>query len=193
MSIQEKESRIVVLGGQSQSGSYLLRLRVRQDLRLPFGRFKKGKMISVPAGEYIYVGSALAKKGGVSLGRRLVRHATRTGAKEPHKIRAYMLNFFKTIGLGAGNLLPKNGKHLFWNVDHLLDQESVDLVGAIVIRADKRLERELGQLLESEPGVHIFEKGLGANDVPGNTHILRLEADDEWWRSLPNKLKRYLI
>jgi Uri superfamily endonuclease len=193
MSIREKEFRIVILGGQSQSGSYLLRLRVHENLRLPFGRFKKGKVISVPAGEYIYVGSALAKKGGVSLGRRLVRHATRTGAKQPHKIRSYMLNFFKTIGLGAGDLLPKNGKHLFWNVDHLLDHELVDLVSAIVIRSEKRLERELGQLLESEACIHIFEKGLGANDVPGNTHILRVEADERWWLSLPDKLECFLI
>jgi hypothetical protein len=38
-----------------------------------------------------------------------------------------MLDLFHTIGLGAGNLLPKNGKHLRWNVDHLLDVTSVKL------------------------------------------------------------------
>jgi len=182
---------MIVLGGESQAGSYLLRIRVHADVCLQFGRFKRGKRIAVPAGEYIYVGSALGKRGGASLGRRLVRHATRTGAKTPHEIRAEMLDFFKTIGLGTGNLLPKNGKRLFWNIDHLLDHESAELVGAFIIRSEMRLERALGQFLEQEPCTQVLEKGLGANDVPGNTHLLRVpisDRDETWWDSLPDRL-----
>jgi Uri superfamily endonuclease len=185
--------RVAVFGGDSQAGSYLLRIRVSVDMSLTFGRFNRGKEIAVPAGEYVYVGSALAAKGGVSLGRRLVRHATRSGTKPPHVIRAEMLEVFRAIGLGLGELLPKEGKRLFWNVDHLLDHEVVEIAGIFVLRSELRLEREMGQLLEQEPCTRVIERGLGANDVAGNTHLLRVEADDSWWRSLPEKLQCLLL
>lgn len=181
-------SRIVVLGDASRAGSYLLRIRLSTDLLLAFGRFKGGKLIEAPAGEYLYVGSALAARGGVSLARRLVRHATRTGDAAPHAIRAEMLSLFPRIGLGTGDLLPRGGKTLFWNVDHLLDRPEADLVGVVALRCERRLERELGQLAERDPTTELIERGLGANDVPGNTHILRARGGDSWWEALPNSL-----
>ena len=57
---QQLVAEIVVRGGESQAGSYLLRIRVSEDLSLSFGRFNRGKEIAVPVGEYVYVGSALA-------------------------------------------------------------------------------------------------------------------------------------
>jgi Uri superfamily endonuclease len=185
-------SSIVVLGDESRAGSYLLRVRLAADLLLAFGRFRGGKVIDLPAGDYLYVGSALAARGGVSLARRLVRHATRTGEKAPHAIREGMLDRFAEIGLGEGNLLPRNGKTLFWNVDHLLDRTEAEIVGVIALRGDRRLERELGQFVECDPATAVFERGLGANDVPGNTHILRLHAGDDWWGALPHSLARFI-
>jgi Uri superfamily endonuclease len=185
-------SQIVVLGGGSQAGSYLLRVRLASDLLLAFGRFKGGKVIDVPAGEYLYVGSALAIRGGVSLARRLVRHATRTGERPPHAIRSEMLVEFARLGLGAGELLPRNGKTLFWNVDHLLDREEAELAGVIALRCDRRLERELGQFVGQDPVTEVIERGLGANDVPGNTHLLRLHAEDDWWSALPDLLACFI-
>lgn len=183
---------IVVLGGESRAGSYVLRVRLSSDLLLAFGRFKSGKVVDVRAGDYLYVGSALAARGGVSLARRLVRHATRTGEKAPHAIRESMLVRFTEIGLGEGDLLPRNGKTLFWNVDHLLDRTEAEIVGVIALRGDRRLERELGQFVESDPSTAVIERGLGANDVPGNTHILRLLAGDDWWSALPHSLARFI-
>ena len=177
---------LTVLGEASPSGSYVLRIAVAAGIELAFGRFKRGKSVFLPSGEYVDVGSALGKTGSVTLGRRLVRHATRTGSKPPHAIRAAMLEHFPTLGLSS--LLPVNGKHLFWNVDHLLDRQDVDLMGAILIRSTVRMERELGQFLERDPVTVVVEPGLGANDVPGNTHILRVEADESWWCELPSRL-----
>ncbi len=183
---------IVVLGDHTQSGSYILRLNISERLQISFGRFKKGKVIQVPAGECIYIGSALGRKGGTSLGRRLVRHATRTGRQRPHPIRADLINYFQTIGLGQGDLLPKGEKKLFWNIDHLLDQPGVTLTHVILIRSPLRLEPQLGQRLEQDPCTHILEKGLGANDVPGNTHLLQVKADEAWWLSLLDALHQSL-
>ncbi len=181
------------MGGDSQAGSYLLCIQVSEDLSLSFGRFNRGKEIAVPTGEYVYIGSALASKGSVSLGRRLVRHATRSGTKPPHAIRAVMLEVFQLIGLGSGDLRLKGAKRLFWNMDHLLDHEAVEITGVFVLRSETRLERELGQFLEQEPCTQILERGLGANDVPGNTHLLRAEADEAWWLALPEKLQCLLL
>ena len=158
----------------------------KKDTALRFGRFKKGKLISTPAGEYAYIGSALAEKGATTLARRLVRHATRSGDQRPHRIREAMLCRFAECGLGDENLLPRHGKTLHWNVDFLLDLPSAELVGVVAIRSRERLEDRLAKQLEEDPHTGIIERGLGANDVPGNTHVLYVRATEAWWASLPN-------
>lgn len=181
--------KIIVIGENTQGGTYILRILLQRDIDLQFGRFKKGKMIHLPAGVYTYVGSALSEKGATSLARRLVRHATRTGDKPAHRIREQMLNRFQEIELGPLNPLPKNGKKLFWNIDHLLDLDIVEIINVIVLRSTERLESTIVEYLENDPETQVIEKSLGANDSPKNTHILHINADEQWWLTLSNNLK----
>lgn len=183
---------VFIIGDKSQAGTYVLRIRLREDTSLQFGRFKKGKLISLPAGDYAYVGSALSEKGATSLARRLVRHATRSGDKRPHGIRTTMAEQFAECGLGHGNLLPRRGKTLFWNIDFLLDLEAAEIEGFSAIRSSERLEDRLAKKLEQDPHTQVIERGLGANDVPGNTHVLRVCADETWWRSLPEEFENMI-
>jgi Uri superfamily endonuclease len=162
-------------------------MQVREQISIPFGRFKKGIPITIPAGECLYIGSAMN-----GLGRRLVRHATRSNHKPPHHIRQHMLEQFPATGLGKGSLLPAGNKKLHWNVDHLLDREQVELTHVIIIRSLEPFEATLGRFLEAESCTSIFEKGLGANDIPGNTHLLGADADETWWHSLPARLSERL-
>ena len=178
----------LIIGDESQAGTYILRIRLKKDTALRFGRFKRGKLIALPAGEYAYVGSALSEKGATMLARRLVRHATRSGDQNPHRIRETMLRQFAECGLGDGNLLPQRGKTLHWNVDFLLDLPSAELMGISAIRSRKRLEDRLAKQLEEDPHTGVIERGLGANDVPGNTHLLHVNATEAWWASLPTLL-----
>ena len=186
---------IVIIGDESHvensrngAGTYILRIRLKEGATLRFGRFKKGKLILLPAGEYAYVGSALAEKGATMLARRLIRHATRSGDQGPHRIREEMLHRFAECGLGDENLLPRRGKTLHWNVDFLLDLPSAELVGLFAIRSRERLEDRLAKQLEEDSHTGVIERGLGANDVPGNTHLLHVSAAEAWWASLPNLL-----
>ena len=180
---------IHVIGRNSQAGTYILRIRLKENTTLQFGRFKRGKLISLPTGAYTYVGSALSEKGAISLARRLVRHATRSGDKPPHAIREAMINRFAECGLGSGNLLPRRGKTLYWNVDFLLDLQSAEIINIFAIRSAERLENGIAKWLEGDPQTTIIEPGLGANDVPGNTHLLRVREDRTWWRSLANNIQ----
>ncbi len=182
---------VVIIGDESQAGTYILRIHLKDDTSLKFGRFKKGKLISLPAGDYAYVGSALSEKGATSLARRLVRHATRSGDKQPHRIREKMLEHFVERGLGNGNLLPRQGKTLFWNIDFLLDLDTAEIVGFLAIRSPERLEDSLAKWLELDSHTQVIERGLGANDVPGNTHLLRVCADESWWGTLPAELAHW--
>ena len=179
---------LTILGDTTQAGTYLLRIHVTQPLNMQFGRFKKGKLIAVPEGEYLYLGSALGKRGAVSLARRLVRHATRSRPHPPHTIRAPLLTLCEEIGLGQGDLRPKQGKTCHWNIDYLLDHLTVHLTHIIAIRNPRRLEADLAQQLAHMPETHILEKGLGANDLPGSTHLLRVTGDEAWWIALPEKI-----
>ena len=180
--------QITIIGADSQAGSYLLRIQVTTPLKLSFGRFRKGKRIVVPAGTYVYIGSALGQKGATSLGRRLVRHATRSTPKPPHDIRSHLLDHFQILGLGQGDLRPQRDKTLYWNVDHLLDRVNVHLTHVIAMRSPERIEAQLGQFLMQDSTTHIVEAGLGANDIPGNTHLLGVNADEAWWLQLPDRL-----
>jgi len=183
---------IVIIGDDSQAGTYLLRIHLKENITLKFGRFKKGKLISLPIGDYVYIGSALSEKGATSLARRLIRHATRTGDKRPHPIREKMINRFIECGLGPRDLLPKHGKTLYWNVDFLLDLPSVELTNIFAIRSAERLENRLAKRLERDPHTEIIERGLGANDAPGATHLLRIRENRMWWASLTDKVKSVL-
>lgn len=188
-----KIPNIIFIGDNSQAGTYILRIRLQEDTKLQFGRFQKGKLISLPAGDYTYVGSALSRKGSTSLARRLVRHATRSKDKPSHLIREHMLKQFREYGLGPPDPIPKNGKRLYWNVDFMLDLELVEIVKVIVIRSSERLESLLAKFLEDNTETEIIEKGLGANDSPGNTHILRLYGDDAWWVAIANDIKNNFV
>ncbi|MDE0467235.1 MAG: DUF123 domain-containing protein [Candidatus Poribacteria bacterium] len=172
---------IHIIGDESQAGTYVLRIRLKEDTTLQFGRFKKGKWISLLAGDYTYVGSALSEKGPTSLARRLIRHATRSRDKPPHIIREKMIHQFTECGLGSGNLLLRQGKTLHWNVDFLLDLQSAEIVNIFAIRSPERLENRIAKWLERDPRTDIIEQGLGANDAPGTTHLLRLRSDDMGW------------
>lgn len=177
-----------VLGDNSRTGTYILRISVSHSLHLSFGRFKAGKEISIPKGEYLYIGSALGRPEATPLARRLIRHASRSGKNLPHPIRDYLLAQFFHIGLGSGNLLPKSGKKLFWNIDHLLDRSEANITGLVLIRSEKRLEGGIAKRLMQDAQTHIVEKGLGANDAKGETHFLGLKADAGWWQKLSGDL-----
>lgn len=185
--------KISILGNDSQAGTYVLRIRLSENTKLKFGRFKKGKLISLSAGDYTYVGSALSEKGSTSLARRLVRHTTRTETKPYHRIRDEMLNQFSVSGLGPQDPLPKKGKKLFWNIDHLLDLEIAEIINVLAIRSSERLESTLGKHLEHKKETLIIEKGLGANDSPNNTYILRVIKDDSWWLSLVDEIQTHIL
>ncbi|MYF99645.1 DUF123 domain-containing protein, partial [Candidatus Poribacteria bacterium] len=181
---------ILIIGENSQAGTYILRIRLKESIKLKFGGFKKGKLIPLPAGDYTYVGSALSEKGSTSLARRLVRHTTRTGNKPPHTIRDDMIKEFNKSQLGPPNPLPISGKNLFWNIDYFLNLEVAEIINVIAIRSSERLENTISEFLESNPDTHIIEKSLGANDSPQHTHILSVNDDDNWWNSIADCLQR---
>ena len=183
---------IVIIGDDSQAGTYILRIHLKENTTLQFGRFKQGKRISLPIGDYVYIGSALSEKGATSLARRLIRHATRSGDKPPHTIQKKMINRFIECGLGPRDLLPKHGKTLHWNIDFLLDLQSAEIINIFAIRSTERLENRLAKRLEQDPQTEIIERGLGANDAPGATHLLRIRENRMWWASLTDKVKRVL-
>ncbi len=187
MQVIKKIPEIVVLGDNFQCGSYILRIQLEEAVNLRFGRFKKGKLIHLPLGEYAYVGSAFS-----SLASRLIRHATRSENQPPHHIQTEMIECFKRIGLGKRNLLPKRAKKKHWNIDYLVDLQTAEIVSVFLIRSDRKLESTLGKLLENDAHAHVFEKGLGASDLPGHTHILRVVADEIWWCALADRLGMFL-
>ena len=77
-----------------------------------------------------------------------------------------------------------------WHIDYLLDEEGAQLSGIWAIQARERKETIVACHLESDPFTEIVERGLGANDAPGHTHILRTNADETWWDNLAGTLQR---
>jgi Uri superfamily endonuclease len=183
---------IVVLGKPSKTGTYILRIHVRQKLKISFGRFRKGQIISIPKGDYLYIGSAMGKRGSMTLPARLLRHGTRAAPHPPHKIRKVMLDQFQSIGIRSGNLHPPKDKKLYWNIDYLLNNLHSEIAQTIIVCSSEKLEGTLGKYLEDDPVTGVIEKGLEANDLPGNTHLLRLLTDKTGWNILYINLRNFL-
>jgi len=179
---------MTVIGNDLPGGIYVLLITVLSDLNLVFGRSKKGKVIHLPRSDYLYTGSALGKKGSTCLARRLVRHASRTSGRKPHQIRPHMLEFFSNLQLAKGDLCPRKPKTLFWNIDHLLNCTEVEINRLVCLRIEAPLEAKIGKQLELRPDTNIIEKGLGANDIKGNTHLLQFTDSQRNWPSLIDSL-----
>jgi Uri superfamily endonuclease len=179
-------------GDVSQGGTYLLRLTVRQPLLIKFGRFQGGEPVSVPVGDYLYVGSALAQKGSASLARRLLRHASRSGTRPSHPIQAVLLHQLSLCGLGPSSLQSPASKKLHWHIDFLLDEAAVELTAVFLIRSHLPLEAPLARWLTQLPTTQLLVAGLGGTDDPGGTHLLRVMADFDFWHTFPNQLALFL-
>ncbi|MBK8901823.1 MAG: DUF123 domain-containing protein [Anaerolineaceae bacterium] len=195
MEITYRDAHFCCWGNQSQGGVYLLRLTVSQPILVCFGRFQNGRPLPVAAGEYVYVGSALAAKGSTSLARRLLRHASRSDNANPHSLRQEMGQLFPEIGLGPGPLLSPVRKTLRWHVDFLLEESAVNLTTVYLIRTTGlgvSLETAVAHYLLSWPEVSPLAVGLGSSDNPGGTHLLHVTADPAWWAAFPEQFTAFL-
>ena len=60
----------------------------------------------------------------------------------------------------------------------------MEIINILAIRSPERLENRIAKCLERGPHTEIIEPSLGANDVPGSTHLLRLRTNKTSWTSL---------
>jgi Uri superfamily endonuclease len=167
---------IILLGTRDTGGAYVLRIAVNRNLKVRFGRFQNGHAINVPAGVYVYVGSAMGSD--QTLRRRVVRHATRSNNRKPHGIRDNLINMFGV------EVLPKGKKKLHWHIDFLLDRSEVNLTHVIMVHSAQRLEEVFAEQLMADVSTSKLAKGLGATDARGHTHLLRVPEKMDWWSNL---------
>ena len=180
---------ICALGSPRACGAYVLRIDLAQMRRIRFGRFQQAKPLALTAGAYIYIGSAMARRGASTLARRLLRHATRSGTRRPHPIRGDLAqHFYCRDLLPSPHALPAD-KNLHWNIHYLLEQRAAQLATVYVLYSAHHLESQLASFFAHIPHARIVAKGLGAGDAPGHTHLLRIEAPDAWWSNLPQQLQ----
>jgi Uri superfamily endonuclease len=167
--------QFTIFGSKYRMGSYILLIRVSKPFELVFGRFQQGKLFTIPEGDYLYIGSAL---GGVNKGsplaRRLLRHASRSGANAPHAIRAAMMTLFQREEFMESGAIEPSEKKIRWHIDYLLEQREAEIDHIIIIRSPLRLEQQLSELLQPLPETSLIAPGLGAQDSRNSTHLLGL-------------------
>jgi len=181
----ENTPNIMITGPAQPGGVYLLWIVVARAQSLAFGRFRQGEQVHLPAGGYVYVGSAHGQRGASALGYRLLRHATRTSSP-PHPIRAALLNTLQEKGLPAK--LPAQ-KSLHWHIDYLLDLPDADIQGVAAILTDQRMEAKIANTLAQMPETSVPAAGLGASDHAGGTHLLHVPAGQAWWEGLARQIR----
>lgn len=201
-------ARLRLIGRSGAGGGYVLRIRVTRDCAVVFGRHAGGRAVPVPAGAYAYVGSARAQRGASSLGRRLVRHASRSEGRPAHRIRPALVAGLLAAGLGRRpeDLLPQGAKRLHWHVDHLLDRPEAEIDRVLALRTPggagagpargiasqaprgSGVEVRIAARLAADTSVLPLAPGLGASDAPGRTHLLRVPEAEAWWTALVREL-----
>ncbi len=184
---------VVVLGCEGGAGLYMLGIRLRRNLAVAFGRFGGGRPLPLPAGEYLYLGSARAQRGSASLARRALRHTVRAEGGKAQAIQTALVAALRQAGLAPEGMAPPGRKTLAWHVDFLLERPEAGLTRMVLVRSRTLSEAALGRGLMADPATAVVVPGLGASDVPGNTHLLRLQAGEGWWRELVRSLDQALV
>lgn len=184
---------ITCFGDSSRQGTYALFILLSKKLNLSFGRFLGGRKIPLDPGFYLYVGSALGNDpASMPLARRLVRHASRSSGKPPHKIRSQMIRFFKNNNLATSNLQPPTGKKLHWHIDYLLDSRYAQIINVSIIRSPLRLENTVSDFAESLDETFIIAPKLGAGDTTRGTHLLGVRNLETCICAFEQKVTSYL-
>lgn len=178
-------NRLIFIGHPGSQGVYLLRIMLARSVSLIFGRFANGRCFTLPVGDYLYIGSALGKRGSTTLPGRLLRHATRSNEQIPHAIRTDLSHHFQSHNVPA--TLPKT-KRCRWHIDYLLDQSDVVLCQIYGIYTTASVEAQLARWLMADAATTTVVPGLGASDDPGATHLLHVNVPSTWWEQLPAKL-----
>jgi len=179
---------IRIWGDQGVQGVYLLAAAVSQPLQLAFGRFQAGRRFVLPAGYYLYVGSALGQRGATTLAGRLLRHATRSGEQPAHAMRPLLHQTLQQAGLTA---TPPQHKRCHWHIDYLLDQPTVELAYIDALRTPFALEAYLAAQVVADLAIQPVAPGLGASDHQAATHLFRLTGEElaqDQWRQRVNAL-----
>ena len=180
---------VYFVGKAGRQGVYLLHLNVAVPLAVTFGRFQGGQPIPIPAGDYLYIGSALGQRGATTLAGRLLRHTTRSENRLPHAIQPLLRTQLQEWGLipmmSAG---PPQPKRLFWHIDYLVDRVEAKISQIFILHTNQRLESAIARTLAADPAVTAVAPGLGASDDPHATHLLRVDAPASWWHNLPQLL-----
>ena len=167
---------LLLLGEAGPAGVYLLRLHLLRPVALSLGKLQQGRIFHFAPGPYLYGGSALGQRGAASLGRRLLRHATRCSGPA-HPLQRRLRRAFPAIP-------PPATKRLHWHVDYLLEQPAALLTGALVLRTARPLESAVASWLIHRPYVHIPASGAGASDTPDRAHDLAVGPFAGWWAHL---------
>lgn len=177
---------ITIIGTDGIQGIYLLRMVLAHETTVTFGRFAGGRQFLLSAGDYLYVGSAMGQRGATTLAGRLLRHATRSGTQPCQPIRGALYQ-----ALEEANLSPKLPlrKRCHWHIDYLLDQAVVSLWSIYALRTTNQVESRLARQLMVAAETTIPIPRVGASDDPGATHLLRVDAPEVWWHTLPSLLQ----
>ncbi|MBN1928435.1 MAG: DUF123 domain-containing protein [Chlorobiaceae bacterium] len=162
-----------IFGYPDRQGSYILSIRLRRAACVSFGKFRNGQPIDLPAGRYLYVGSALGgRKGGFPLASRLLRHASRSGGKPAHAIRTELSELF--VSWGYRPPAVRSEKKLHWHIDFLLDCEEAELDHLFIFPGPSRREPQLAELLAAMPETAPVADRLGAQDAASGTHLFKV-------------------
>lgn len=186
--IPNPQSPITITGDLQPSGAYILRIRLHKACDVVFGRFNQGRPVALPSGDYLYVGSAMGRRGSSTLANRLLRHARRADAGRPQPIYADLEARFLKIGWPLPPSAPTRNKTLRWHIDYFLERPEAMLTQIYIACSPIRFESALADELLADPATHIVVPGLGASDDRGGTHLLLVDADEQWWRGLPQRM-----
>jgi len=179
---------VETFGNGSLGGTYALRIYIAKSTRVAFVE-QPGLTVALVEGQLVYLGSAREAKGLNTLPNRLHRHATRTGCRQPHHIRETVCKILFNDDRWR-KLLP-NGKTYQWQVDRLLDDVHVDLRSIYAFQHPKALniEHALAIRIDADLQTQTIKPGLGAQDwKDGFDHLVRVEADEVWWRLIPVRM-----
>lgn len=161
---------------EAEPGTYALLLKLDKQERITVGKLGT---FDLPAGYYLYVGSALGPGG---LRARLTRHRRGSENSSGREVRGVSPQPSPTPPEGVKAALltaPQSnsdqmGKKLHWHIDYLLQR--AQLVEVWSVASEERLECKWGEVARGLSGAQVPVRGFGSSDCHCPTHLIYFSA-----------------